>query len=350
MSELMVPQSGHGGSRCVLLTSVSMIAVLALIFSKETVSAAEGDSQPTVWIELGGQLERIAGQVDPFAPPFTRLSPTPEPYKPISPLAAQKPTNYSYGEEGKISFEPNGSDWVFSAGVRYGRSNNTKHVHQQSAATKQFPNPKYLIAPTVYPTPTATATAQRFADIKARNAESHLVLDFQAGKDVGLGFLNARGSSVVTAGVRFADFTSAAQATMIARPNDNFISYTIRFPGFPVFSVPYANHDDFFAKAASQISFQGVGPSVSWKASLPIAGRSDESEISFDWELNGAVLFGRQKAKGDNHVTARYYNEKYRQTVPPYGAVPLYTHSGSHNRSRAVVVPNVGGLVGVAGR
>ena len=42
--------------------------------------------------------------------------------------------------------------------------------------------------------------------------ESHDVLDFQAGKDVGLGIFGARGSSLLSVGIRIAQFTSRTNA------------------------------------------------------------------------------------------------------------------------------------------
>ncbi len=48
-------------------------------------------------------------------------------------------------------------------------------------------------------------------------------------------------------------------------------------------------------------------------------------------------------------MDARYYNGKY-QTVPPYGADPICFHATPHDRSRTVIVPNVGGFLGVSFR
>ncbi len=45
-----------------------------------------------------------------------------------------------------------------------------------------------------------------------------LVLDFQAGKDVGLGLFGARGSSIVSLGVRFAQFTSTSNVMLKSDP------------------------------------------------------------------------------------------------------------------------------------
>jgi len=338
MSELMntTCRSAHWQ----LLATVSSLALITSI-GVEASYASDGMQDPTVWIELGGQLERVDGGQDAFLPPFTRLSPTPDPYSPISPAEAQKPAINGYGIEGEISFSPKGTDWIFSAAVRYGRSNNKKRLHQQSAVQtiEHFPGGPIITATQL------TITAQQFADYQTRNEESHTVLDFAAGRDVGLGLLSRYSKSQFSAGIRIAEFSTRSQARIIARPGVDFHDVTF---GKYHFAVP--SHNDYIASAQTDRGFRGVGPSISWDASIPVLGNPDAGSINFDWGINAAVLFGRQKASGSHSTDARHYDEKYYQTVPPYGAIPLYHHSGSHNRSRSVVVPNIGGFAGVSFR
>ena len=40
----------------------------------------------------------------------------------------------------RFRFQPEDSDWVFSAAIRYGRSSNNRHVHQQT-----YPHPTDVI-------------------------------------------------------------------------------------------------------------------------------------------------------------------------------------------------------------
>ncbi len=130
MSELMNISSDRKDYRRLLLTTVSALALLGLVCIAVEPAAADDDGDhPTVWIELGGQLERMDGGQTPFAPPF---------FDAVtkggleSPLEAGKPSIYSNGAEGAISFTPDGSDWVFSGSVRYGRSDGHRFLHQQS--------------------------------------------------------------------------------------------------------------------------------------------------------------------------------------------------------------------------
>src|SRR5690242_19003145 len=159
MSDLMNVPVGRENFRWRLLTTVSAVALAAGAICSNAVEASD---KPSVWIELGGQLERIDGGWEPFLPPFTRLPLAP--YSPISPPQAQKPPVNGYGGEGKVSFEPGNSGWIFSAAVRYGRSNNNKHVHQQT--TIKTPNP----LATLVPSQPYFSYAQ-FADFKTKNSE-----------------------------------------------------------------------------------------------------------------------------------------------------------------------------------
>ncbi len=99
-----------------LLSTVSAATLIVCVAAAPAARADDTD-RPVLWIELGGQLERITGGEDPFLPPFALQSPTPEPFLPISPTEAQKSPIYSYGFEGEFSFRPHATDWTFTAGV-----------------------------------------------------------------------------------------------------------------------------------------------------------------------------------------------------------------------------------------
>jgi hypothetical protein len=249
------------------------------------------------------------------------------------PAAVQKPSIYSYGGEGKLSFSPEGSDWVFSVAARYGRSNSKKRSHQQTTGVRKFivrGAPLYV-------------TNHMFADYKTRSEESHTVLDFTVGKDVGLGVFGREGSSLINAGVRFANFASQSSATIIAQPRLEFHDYTI----LAKYHISLPNHYNYTAVAQTDRSFRGIGPSLSWDASLPLLGNESSGALTFDWGVNGAVLFGRHKAIGHHTVEALYYS---RYKPGAYHVTEAYHHATPHNRSRSVTVPNVGGFLGFSMR
>ena len=100
-------------------------------------------------------------------------------------------------------------------------------------------------------------------------------------------------------------------------------------------------------------SFRGVGPSLSWSASTPFAGNPQDGELTFDWGLNAAALFGRQKTRTQHHTTVRYntggcgllFCHTYGHIITPTHIAPP-----ASIRSRNVTVPNVGGFVGLSYR
>ena len=178
------------------------MSVLALIanVSLGNFARAEGSDQPQVWIELGGALSRQGNSQETYSPPFLAL----EPSEFSSPQKFQRPPLHSFDESGAISFSPKRSSWTFAVYVRYGRSNGDKKFHQQ---TYPGTHPRYEFD-TIQPTPLFPAAAE-FIDSKTKTGESHMVIDFAAGKDLGLGLFGSDGTSVVSAGVRIAQFIPA---------------------------------------------------------------------------------------------------------------------------------------------
>ena len=134
MSELMNARNGSRDFRWQLLTTVSALALLTAVYGSGEAQAEDQDSdRPTVWIELGSQLERMNDSQEAFSPPFMASITQ---ANLLSTLDVQKPPAFAVGGEGKVSFQPESSDWVFSASVRYGRAKRHHHRHQQTANAK----------------------------------------------------------------------------------------------------------------------------------------------------------------------------------------------------------------------
>jgi hypothetical protein len=338
MSELMNTHGEYPETRWQLLATVSASALIAAVYATGVARASEGDT-PTVWIELGGQLERVSNGQEPFVPPFILRTPRP-PAESVSPLDFERGPRYSKGLEGKLLFSPHDSDWSFSAAVRYGRSNNQKHVHQQS-----YPEPfsKYLGGYQSFRFPMAA----KFSDITTKNSEQHLILDFQAGKDVGLGMF---GKSTVNVGVRFAQFVSKSNVTLRSDPDWHFNYKYVSYPGFPTKFVSGQIYHTYVGQFSASRSFHGVGPSLSWNGSAPVAGNRDTTEVMFDWRVNAALLFGRQKAKTHHQTTGHYHMASGFYTPHPTDRPITYQNPATpdHTRSRSLVVPNIGGFAGVS--
>jgi iron complex outermembrane receptor protein len=339
MSELINSNNNRLMLRRQLLITASTLALLTSTYVPDAF-ADDGD-QKTIWIELGGQLEQLSGQGEAFAPPFLAVNSNSPVFKPISPSQAEKAPLFSYGAEGKVSFEPANTSWVFSAAMRYGRSSDRNHVHEQS-----FPVLPTTTPPIIFSHYNGHAFEANYADTVSKHQESHIVLDFQAGRDVGMGMFGKEGTSVLSLGVRYAQFSSNRDVGMSARPNLEFYRRgSIPFP------LKYF-HNYLFEGNGSR-SFHGVGPSLSWNASAPVAGHLETAEIKLDWGINAAMLFGRQKENSQHKTTGRKrYQLKSNccSHVPPITSnyVTVYKHSAHNNRIRSVTVPNFGGFAALS--
>ena len=345
MSELIQSREIGSGVRRVLLAGAS---VVALAPSAAVAGAQDGD-HPTVWIELGGQLNHLNVGFQPFAPDFT--STRPGNFSPSQKF--EKPALYGFDEVGKLSFQPEGSGWVMSATIRYGRSSVARHVRQQnpfSAAYHYEVYPSYpgLIYYTKQP------AAVRFADTMTRNSEQHAVVDFQVGKDVGLGLFGQHAASVVSAGVRFAQFTDSSNIMLKSDPDWRFELKPFQYGPYNLSGLAQPYHSNA-ASFVAERSFRGLGPSLSWNSSASLASDGEGAELDLDWGVNGAVLFGRQKAQTQHQETVLYNNGGHGRIINInfYGynypqLLPVYQHTHSIARSRSVVVPNIGGFAGLS--
>ena len=332
MSERINHHDNRATIRWKLLTTASALALSGYV-SSINLARAEDSDRPTFWIELGGQMEMMQGLSSPFTAPFMFITPTPAVYKGSSFTGDQRPPRFAFGEEGKITFQPDGSDWSFSAGIRYGRSHATRHLHHQTPGTPY----------TLFGSPTLfNFSAQPFEDIKALHSERHMVLDFSAGRDVGIGLLGRGGVSKVSAGVRLVDFKESSTVNIFARPSVT----PVLIP--PKYLLPAPVFHQYMLDADAKRSFKGVGPSLSWDASAALAGNKEDGELTLDWGINAAILFGKQKAK-TSHATKAYYQAAAKYAS--YYYTKLYEH-GPHPkiRSRNVIVPNVGGFAGLSYR
>lgn len=333
MSELIEKPCGSLSIRSLLLATVSAVAVSSIA---SNLARADDSQTPTLWIELGGQMDLSQGTSSPFVAPFMAVQPTPEPYRADFMTDSQRPPRHSYGLEGKITIEPQQSDWVFSAGIRYGRANTRRHIHHQTnvpAVTGVFSYYGYVYEFT------NGIVLSKLADSKVVSRESHVIVDFAAGKDVGLGLFGHHGTSVVSAGVRFAQFSARSTITITGRP-DIGIVYPTYFHAYPLSTFrQYSMH------AQSARSFTGVGPSLSWTGTVDLLGEAQAGELDLDLALNAAVLFGRQKAK-TSHETSAY--QMQRSSLSPFVS-QLYPDRSFHStRSRRVTIPNLGGTVGLS--
>jgi hypothetical protein len=342
MSELVEKGNIAAHWRRHLLTTVSVLTICGATCAENAAFADDAD-RPTVWMELGGQLERVENRQDAFLPPFLQTTPRPG-FEATSPASTQKPPRYAIGGEAKLTFAPEGSDWSFMAAVRYGRSNSSKHLHEQSGEPRDSGVSLQGLQP-YHISKWVTA----FGDTATKHKEGHAVLDFMAGKDVGLGLLGRSSSTTVGFGFRFAQFTSSSSTTLMELP-DPFWKRTLHpnpfLPQFHIYTVE-KHHHSYYATENSARSFSGIGPALSIAGSSPFLGSMETGEVSLDWGANAALLFGRQKAGGNTGTSGVYFNQTYH-----YGtkAKSSYDRASPFTRHHNVIVPNVGGFAGLTFR
>ncbi len=344
MSELINTHDNRATIRWKLLTGVSALALTAYV-SIAGVARAEDADRPAVWIELGGEMQMMQGLSDPFTAPFMSAIADIGLDTGKSFSKDQRPPRFAFGLDSRITFQPRDSDWLFSASIRYGRAHTKQHVHNQTAGHIGYIRTighayHYTSIP-----PSYLRSIEAFRDVDAPSSERHMVLDFSAGKDVGIGLLGHDGKSDVSAGVRIAEFKEGSAVGIYVRPVVS-VGYDSLFAVFPAAIFPH----QYTMVAHSERSFKGVGPLLSWNASAGLAGNREDGQLMLDWGIDASVLFGRQKAKTD-HSTQSYY----RKIGPPpkyyalYGKGPL--HGNYHStRSKRVTVPDFGAFVGLSYR
>ncbi len=334
MSELICINRGSRDFRWKLLSTVS---AAALITSVAVASASDDTDRPTVWVELGGQLERLDSAQAILTPAFFDKASAAV----LAPMVdAQLAPRSSFSGEMQLTFEPRNTDWLLSTSLRYGRSSAQRHLHYQS----EHPDVHY----TLFGVPKTAFPQAEFGDGQSQLKASHFILDFAAGKDVGLGMFGAGSSSIFSLGVRFAQFTSSLKAALHAEPlyGQGALKYK---PG------KYYLHSRFLSNNSASIeatrSTHGIGPSVSWAASIPIAGDNSNMGVTVDWGLNAAMLFGRQHSRVHHATSGAYFkgigagNYGKSAKISSYARGPF-----DHSRSRSVAIPNLGGFAGFSFR
>lgn len=329
-----------------LMTTVSAVV---LTFALSEVAQAADTDAPMVWLEGGWHYQAVKETDEPFLPSFANLIPSSG--LSDSPSSVQRPLAYSYGADGKILFRPENSDWIFSAAFTYGRAQGHKRIHAETApgsATLFQSIPAFDVTYAVKIAP----LARRAIDFSGSNKESHVIVDFSAGKDVGIGMFGV-GRSAVDIGIRFAQFRSRSSAQLFADP-DFHVSYyhetfktNFRSQFVTVYEVlpnPVWHND--YSSAIEKRRFEGLGPSISWNSSVPIAGNLDDAALDVDWSVNAALLFGRQKTRSEHKTTAEYHNK--RRYFDFNGHKTCCTAVGPIDRSHRVTVPNIGGFAGMS--
>jgi outer membrane receptor protein involved in Fe transport len=328
------------------------------------------DHTPQLWVQFGGNFNaNFADATSHYNPLGTANFPnggsaTP-PWQQGLPTPAdlQKTPRGNIDTEAAVTIQPDGSDWMLKAGVRYGRSSYSRHTHKSMyGATRisqtlfnffQFSCPALasVEANVLGYTSDQIAAAdlickhgynKNFADAQFDSSESHTIIDFELGKDVGIGEFNREGTNTLSAGVRIAQFGSRSDLVMGAQPY-----YHLE----PAKADTYRLLYDFYSY--EKRSFRGIGPEVGLDSSMPVLGDINSGRVTIDWGFNLGVLFGTQKVNlhhivkdcrvpGGSSCSGQYIDSRSSQddrtTEPPDDVL----------RTSTVTVPNIGAHLGAS--
>jgi len=319
------------------------------------------------WVEFGGQMQRMDAPAEAIMPfPDAHFSEALDPTR-----AQNEDLDWTHSPEVKFTYEPSGSSWKISAGVRYGRTSYhsgpqrrdettgdpvcdslTSHAYtpylpgmdlgfigklkcdpNYGPVTKDIPpfGEKYF-ANKYDPSHLLTATNRVSAS--TNRLEEHLIADFAVGKDVGLGALG-EGKSSLGAGLRYASFNSSVSGDMRGVPD-----MTLPANAWGKYNTTFHQYIDAFS---AQREFKGAGPTLSWDASRPVWGNDETGHLNVDWTLTGGVLFGRQRTKMTGTAGSSYFDAVYPTNPSQYVvnglAPPVQTPMNIAPRDKTATVP-----------
>jgi outer membrane receptor protein involved in Fe transport len=214
------------------------------------------------------------------------------------------------GRSIKLSYRPDGAAWFVSGAYRYGRTNSrtTRDHHETQEKTnacrfpasfygglfaKVFCDPNYLFYGHSYYSPDALAHNKSWSAGEARGQEQHTLVDFEVGRDFGLGA--AFGHSSLSTGIRYGEFRSSSHFAASGVADWNVPDGWLIGQIFP--DKYQATHNGYQADLTSTRKFKGAGPMLSWDAATHLLGSNEAGHVDLDWSVTGGVLFGKQTAR-----------------------------------------------------
>jgi len=240
------------------------------------------------------------------------------------------------GREIRLIYRPARSPWNIAASYRFGRTNATDSAlafelgdtgcggtlaQCQAGIALGFTGP-----PNVF-------TVYNYSDVTVTNREEHNIVDFDVGRDVGMGMSV---ESRVRAGLRYAELESATHVQMFGVPNWDLPAQRVL--------TTYAHNTHYHADLSASREFEGAGPTISWDAARRLWG-SDDGHLDLDWSVTGGILFGKQKTSLEGVETSTNYAGKYQTGITAKKIIPRAPTQVLTNlpadRSKSVTAPLV---------
>lgn len=328
---------------------------------------------PTLWVTLGGNFNAMmADGSEIYSPDYTRpdgidmggsfalggsgiSGPAPAGTQTMTelmvasgfpvPLQYAKPPNTGFDWEGKLALQPQGSNWVLKAGVRYGRSGRGVKVYESEIpGTRTNFKFRSRYVPCTNPIiinydARHSGAWRKFVNATGEESEQHTIMDFEDGVNIGIGLFGKEEVGNIAGGLCMAQFKSHGDLEINSGPEY-------------VFTPEIKYHNVYESRSTEDRDFQGIGPELNWDASQTVLGKPGNGEVTLDWEGNGAVLFGRQSVNAQHFSSYCHENG----TAAIAGCVTAVNYAPGHSqvktmrRTRHKVVPNLGGYIGASAR
>jgi iron complex outermembrane receptor protein len=297
-------------------------------------------------LEFDGDYGRTSGGREILVPAGVAYFPSDHPY----PLGVQNNLDWGSGGGVKFIYQPQPQSWSLSGSVRYGRARGGAEEHPEWAPKGGYvANEKYTAALRdrlppeqqhyLYLDP-ASKGLFNYATTTGRNEESHTIVDFAVGKDLGLGAWRDS-MSHFDVGLRYANFRSTSNTEMHGRPDISFPSYGI---------VKYGGSwHRFWTSMDTQREFKGAGPAASWEQGFKVLGEADQSgRVDADIGLGGSFLFGRQTANVSGNLRGDYHTGYLRSKYPQLQESGSYNTPFAYRRSHSATVPSINANLGLS--
>ncbi|HEX5776334.1 MAG TPA: TonB-dependent receptor, partial [Caulobacteraceae bacterium] len=277
-------------------------------------------------VELGGGVSQFSSETETYAPDWidTYTSPTF-----VFPLEVQdRDLDWGDTRSMKLTYAPTGG-WRAAATYRYGKTNG----HHRDAPPDEV-LPGRQVGGGYFSFYTRPQSIQGRSGV--RDSEEFAVADFLVGKDIGIGTWGEGGESVISAGVRYAEFKSTTHIEQFGVPYSRMAAA----PGNAKYATQY------FHELDSERRFEGVGPTLSWQASQPLLGSDETGRVALDWTVTGGVLFGERSMESVDDRLGRERNTPnngFNQVI-----TVLYDEEVPRSRTEDATVPNLSLSLGLS--
>lgn len=307
-----------------------------------------------LYLEVGGQTQRVEGGAQVFAPTFASAFAAP-----LDIFAGEQDVDTGWGQtkEIKLGWRPDAGPWMLSVAYRQGDVS-ANNVGAEQWATEPFcpliggpfasqctnPNP-----PALYAGMQEMSLLNRVAT-QVKDWEAHRLFDVAISRNLEVDGLSRSNVELALRQLRL----NARSAAHLEGVPDWYLPENVDV--FFIASRP-VTHTTYQASFDASRSFSGTGPILTWAASAALFGHEQQSgRVDLDWSLTGGALFGRQNTMiADATESEWYYAWTASQASgfqePPQ--TPTTTTSRTIpglKRSTSVTVPMFGGSLGLSYR